>query len=118
LDVVGLVRPVSPDVAVNYVFHQHGQPIRKQWFYRQWKLASKRAGLPGKLFHDYRRTVVRNLVRAGVTESVAMAWTGYKTRSVFESYNIVSRRDLADAAEKLVSHVKGHRPKVAKFEAM
>jgi hypothetical protein len=64
----------------------------------------------------YRRTVVRNLVRAGVTGSVAMAWTGHKTRSVFESYDIVSRRDLADAADKLVTHVKGQPAKVAKFE--
>jgi hypothetical protein len=27
--------------------------------------------------------------------------TGYKARSVFDRYNIVSRRDLRDAAKKL-----------------
>ncbi len=80
-------------------FGKRGQPVGD--FKRSWGTASRKAGLPGRIPHDFRRTAVRNLVRAGVPERVAMKLTGHKTRSVFERYNIVSGGDLTDAARKL-----------------
>jgi len=82
-----------------YVFQRRGKVIGG--FKRSWKTACIKAGLPGRLMHDFRRTAVRNLVRAGVPERVAMMMTGHKTRSVFERYNIVSEGDLFDAARRL-----------------
>jgi integrase len=83
-----------------WVFHKGGEKIGS--FRKSWDRACKEANLSDRRIpHDFRRTAVRNLVRAGVPERVAMMITGHKTRDVFDRYNIVSAGDLAEAAKRI-----------------
>jgi integrase len=95
-----------PDKDGNY--GANGHPVRA--FRRIWKTVCTRAGVPNLMFHDLRRSGVRNLRKLGVPESVAMKISGHKTRSIFERYNIVDKNDVIDATRKLNEKQKSNAP--------
>jgi integrase len=116
---------------IAHVFHLDGEPIWPKRFYRAWWETAKAAEVyrewtapltentrRGPIPHVFRRTVVRNLERAGVPRSVAMKLTGHRTEAVYRRYAIVSEADLAEGVSKLaalpnrtVSSIAGRREK-------
>jgi integrase len=103
-----LMKRQYPDC--RYVFFLDGHKIK--YCRKSWITACNQAGIPGKLFHDLRRSGVRNMIRSGVSETVAMRISGHKTRSVFSRYDITSEQDLKAAAEKLTEHHRKMREKL------
>lgn len=73
------------------VFHHNGAAIVD--FRKSWKTACKMAGVSGKLFHDLRRSGVRDMIRSGVAPHVAMSVSGHKTTSMLGRYSIISEAD-------------------------
>jgi integrase len=92
------------------VFHRpNGSPIKD--FRETWTKACEKAGYPGKLFHDFRRSAVRNLERSGVPRSTAMAMVGHKTESIYRRYAIVDEQMHREAAAKLDAWNVGQQAK-------
>ena len=93
-----------------YVFHRYGRRIKH--YNRAWRTARDKAGVPGKLFHDARRTAVRNMDRAGVPRQTAKQVTGHKTDAVYNRYRIVNEQDIregmAQAQAYLAAQKSGH----------
>jgi integrase len=101
-----------PDVP--WVFHWHGKPIGHSL--KGWRRSAKAAGVPDFLFHDLRRSAIRNMERAGIPRKIAMSISGHRTESVYLRYDIVSQRDLAIAREKLEAfHIEQREISTGKY---
>jgi integrase len=83
--------PASP-----WICHYRGERLARVQK-KLWDKICQRVGLNDKLFHDLRRTAIRNMVRRGISERIAMEISGHRTRSVFDRYDIVSEADIHDA---------------------
>jgi integrase len=77
------------------VFHRKGKAIGD--FRKAWARACVAAGVPDRLVHDLRRTAARDFRRAGVSEGEIMKLCGWKTRDMFDRYNIIDASDLSRA---------------------
>lgn len=97
------------DRVIPWVFHRRGKPIKD--FRGAWQTACQNAGLPWLIPHDFRRTAVRNLERAGIPRSAAMKMVGHKTESIYRRYAIAEETMLREAGEKLSAfHQATQRP--------
>jgi integrase len=124
-----------------FMFHREGKPVcefRKAWIRAclatgqgtmvcpkcqtegtatRCAKCKSRAKYRGRHFHDFRRSVVRDLIRSGVPQSVAMDMTGHKTDSVFRRYNITDTQDLREAQRKMARYREEQQQKVATISA-
>jgi len=88
----------------DFLFTRNGEPVRD--FRGTWDALVKKAGLPGLLLHDMRRSAVREMIRRGVPQKTAREISGHKTDAVFSRYNITSEADIRDAAKKIEAGAK------------
>ena len=92
-----------------YLFHRAGTPLYQGRIWRAWKACVISAGYPNLMFHDLRRSAIRNMVRAGIPEKVAMTVSGHKSRSIFARYNIVDGDDVRRVGETMQRFFGGEK---------
>ena len=96
---------------VPWVFYRvrRGKFWRVGRFDKVWRKACQQAGVPGRLVHDFRRSAVRTMTRAGVPEKIAMSITGHKTRAIFDRYNITNEDDIRQGQTRTQEYLARRR---------
>lgn len=112
LPVAGLVKGLLDarwkDRAIGcpFVFHRRGKALQATLLRRLFKAGAAKAGFPSLIFHDLRRSAIRNMERAGVLRTVAMRISGHRSESVYRRYAIVSTQDVAEALARTEAYVR------------
>lgn len=88
---------------VRWVFHRDGRRVKS--IRQAWRSACKKAGLVGRIPHDFRRSAVRRLERAGVPRSVAKQLVGHRTDLMYSRYAITNETDLREGLAKVAKDV-------------
>ncbi len=103
------VETLNGTVLCKYIFHRGAEPVRE--FRKSWETACEAAGVD-RLFHDLRRSAVRDMIRSGVSQNIAMRVSGHKTASMFRRYDIASEADLRQAMLSVQKYREAERQKV------
>ena len=69
-------------------------------FRAAWKSVTKRAGVPGILVHDLRRSAARLMRLAGVDRETIKKMAGWKTDLMYSRYSVDDDADLRDVVRK------------------
>jgi integrase len=129
-----LTLPIDPELLpmLKKLFRKAGAPVfDDKNFRKEWEKACVKVGFgviikhksikgytvkryEGLTPHDFRRSAIRNMKRAGVQDSVAMSISGHKTHHVFRRYNITDLEDKRDAAKKVADYNSKRRKTVSK----
>ncbi|MGZ5495031.1 MAG: tyrosine-type recombinase/integrase [Thermoanaerobaculia bacterium] len=83
----------------NRVRAREAHPCRKAW-----RSACKKAGVPGLLLYDLRRSGVKHLIESGNDPHTVMAFSGHRTASMLRRYHIINVDDLRRAAERAAAY--------------
>jgi hypothetical protein len=70
----------------------------------------------GLIIHDLRRSAIKNLMKAGVNEKIAMSISGHKTRDGFNRYHIVDTEAVVEAMRPVQRAAKANRNPVPSGE--
>src|SRR5215831_14198571 len=97
-----------------YIFHRRGERIYD--FRKAWNTAITKAGCAGRVFHALRRSVIRDMVRGGTNERIAMGISGHRTRSIFDRYNIADRKDMEQALARTEDYRDQYRIETSRID--
>ncbi len=91
----------------NYVFHSDtGGKIA--YFHHTWRRACKNAGLPGRCFHDLRRSAIKAMMEAGSSQAGAMSISGHRSTSTFLRYQIIDEAEQIRTLARTQDYVRAN----------